>query len=95
MSDSNCCAAEKANPIVSAVETGMAQLRRKFAPDRPRDASCHACLGLLTEGYVRLRQSDHAGQPIWLHIGPCLSHYASLSRRAAESRLRENGAALI
>ena len=95
MSDSNCCAAEKANHIVSAVETGMARLRKKFAPERPRDASCHACQGLLTEGYVRLRRSDHVGQPIWLHIGPCLSHYASLSRRAAESRLRVDGAAQI
>ncbi|MBT5675835.1 MAG: hypothetical protein HOJ07_09110, partial [Rhodospirillaceae bacterium] len=51
------------------------------------DAFCHACGGNLIGEYVRLRQADLVGRPIWLHIGPCLAHFASLRRRTAEARL--------
>jgi hypothetical protein len=80
-------AAEKADNIVFAVEAGMERLRKKFSPERPPEACCHTCGGLLYRDYVRLRQIDAEGQPIWLHIGSCLTQFASSRRRAAEARI--------
>ncbi|MBT4427022.1 MAG: hypothetical protein HOC88_08990 [Rhodospirillaceae bacterium] len=84
-------ATEEADNIVFAVEAGMEKLRRKFAPERPPDACCHACGDTLLHDYVRLRQIDGNGQPIWLHIGSCLTKFASSHCDAAEARLNENG----
>jgi hypothetical protein len=76
-----------AGDMIRAVEHSMARLRDRFRPERPEDAFCHACGGNLIGEYVRLRQADLVGRPIWLHIGPCLAHFASLRRRTAEARL--------
>lgn len=92
MSDSTRITAHVANCIVSAVEAGLERWREKFSPERPSDARCHACGGGLLRDYVRLRQTDVRGRPIWLHIGPCLAQFASRRRRSAESRLHLSGA---
>jgi len=92
MSDTSVISANGANCIVSAVEAGIERWREKFSPDRPSDAHCHICGGGLLRDYVRLRQFDTLGRPIWLHIGPCLAQFASRRRRSAELRLRRSGA---
>ncbi|PPR23567.1 MAG: hypothetical protein CFH39_00582 [Alphaproteobacteria bacterium MarineAlpha10_Bin2] len=92
MSNTTVVKANGANHIVSAAEAGMERWREKFAPERPLDACCHTCGGGLQRDYVRLRQEDLQGRPIWLHIGPCLAQFASWRLRSAESRLRRSGA---
>ena len=77
-------AAEKADNIVFAVEAGMERLRKKFSPERPPEACCHTCGGCFT---VTMLAYDAEGQPIWLHIGSCLTQFASSRRRAAEARI--------
>lgn|GEM_PF-3487204 len=92
MSDTTRLRANVKNCIVSAVEAGLERWRQKFAPERPSDARCHTCGGGLLRDYVRLRQFDARGRPIWLHIGPCLAQYASRRRRSAESHLHLSSA---
>lgn len=92
MSDTTRVTTNVASCIVSAVEAGMERWRQKFSPERPSDARCHACGGGLLRDYVRLRQTDILGRPIWLHIGPCLAQFASRRRHTAESRLSQSGA---
>ncbi len=87
MCDDQAIASHSANNTIMAIEAGLRRMRKRFAPERPVGAQCYSCGEKLLRDYIRLRQYGADGEPIWLHVGPCLGEFATLHLRAAEARL--------
>ncbi|MDP6589145.1 MAG: hypothetical protein QF449_14545 [Alphaproteobacteria bacterium] len=75
------------NEMILACEAGAARVRAEYSPDTGGCCSCEACGGDLVANYIPLGLSNSAGEPVWVHIGPCHQQFVDNRRLAAERAL--------
>ncbi len=75
------------NEMILACEEGVARVHADYSPDTGGRNTCEACGGDLVANYIPLGLSNSAGQPVWVHIGPCHQQFVDNRRIAAERAL--------
>lgn len=75
------------NEMILACEEGLARVLAEYSPDTGGLSMCDACGDELVANYIPLGLSNGAGEPVWVHIGPCHQQFVDNRRLAAERNL--------